>query len=479
MHSTYSSNDSFDSGAFLLRERRDIIHIDNQFRSLFLTRSRSFALKAEVLQLINNSSVVLKICSFIITDKEIFDAIMDKVKGNKVAVFILTQLDANKITNSDLVTEEEVHDQSSARHLSNLKKLYDKGAHVRASTSAHAKFICSDRKLSFLMSANLTTPSLSLNTESGVYLAENCARNLDRLFDVVFQKGTNYRKYITATHKKKQFIVHSEVNVKTEWLPREKESGLRFTYEQLTHNLLNEILNIIRSAKKFIYISSFSIVHLERIPDFVHEINKAIERHVKVLVFCRAMNHRRDHLTALGTLCSIGCNIYGDYYNHSKGIINENAALLFTANIDGAHGLTNGFEVGYLLDNDQRDEFLTFHNELIETAEFTYRLNPMRADVFATELEFESVKGKTPPEYSSDISIQLPTELISKCTEIGKDPIYIGKSRAKKNETYLISGNNCFTCSYNLGCFTVISSVDFDYRLDKYLLKYKTLKIFN
>src|SRR5690606_20467178 len=101
-------------------------------------------------------------------------------------------------------------------------------------------------------------------------------------------------------------------------------------------------------------------------------LKSAIKRDVSISVFCRGMNYRNDHLTGVSELCDLGCNIYADVYNHSKEVINEKTGLIFTANIDGHHGLTNGFEVGYLLNEAQRIEFLDFHKRLIETAFYVF-----------------------------------------------------------------------------------------------------------
>lgn len=92
----------------------------------------------------------------------------------------------------NFLTEEELNDKTSTIHLSNIKKLRDNGVHVRASESAHAKFIIADRDFGFIMSANLTTPSLNENTESGIYLDKNSSEELDKLFDLIYIKGANY-----------------------------------------------------------------------------------------------------------------------------------------------------------------------------------------------------------------------------------------------------------------------------------------------
>ena len=84
--------------------------------------------------------------------------------------------------------------------------------------------------------------------------------------------------------------------------------------------------------------------------NLVKQPNQVIkERNGSVNIFCRGMNYRSDHLVACNELVKMGCVIYGDVFNHSKGIISKDNGMIFTANIDGQHGLTNGFEVGYLM----------------------------------------------------------------------------------------------------------------------------------
>ena len=68
-------------------------------------------------------------------------------------------------------------------------------AYVRASLSAHSKFIVADRTIGFITSANFTTPSLTFNTESGAYLDEKSSKELDKLFDVIFLQGTTYKQF--------------------------------------------------------------------------------------------------------------------------------------------------------------------------------------------------------------------------------------------------------------------------------------------
>lgn len=93
------------------------------------------------------------------------------------------------------------------------------------------------------------------------------------------------------------------------------------------------------------------------------------------------MNHRSDHLAACRILAELGVEIFGDMFNHSKGIsVDNNEGVIFTANIDGKHGLKSGFEVGYVIKsiNNSFDSFNSFLNYQIAAAPFAFRLSPIK-----------------------------------------------------------------------------------------------------
>jgi hypothetical protein len=477
MEKLISNNDYFAEGAFILNENCTSDSIVFNSSNIFITQDGNTSLKTEILKLINESEVVIKVCSFILTDREIFEKLLERAKSCQISIFILTQLDTSKLVNTSLLTEEESRDQTNSTHLAYIKALYDNGAHVRASNSAHAKFIVSDRKIGFVMSANLTNPSLILNTESGLYIDSNGVECLDKLFDVIFQKGTLYRQYITSSKKTKGFVVQNEITLKEEWLPKTNDNGIKYSYENLTNNLYEEIVSIIKSAKEYLYISTYSIVKLENLPEFIEEIKNARKRGVKIAIFCRGMNYRQDHLFSCNQLLKLGCEIYADLYNHSKGIINEAQGLLFTANIDGLHGLKNGFEVGYLLNDLQRKDFLDLHKHLIKTSPYVFIEKPMRGQLFATYSFYEQLKNIKAPVFENDIIIRGKKELLEKFSIFETMPLFYGKSKDKVPQNFIIGGNYCFKCSYDKGMFNVTEKINMNYNIEKYILKYDNLKI--
>ncbi|HRG58686.1 MAG TPA: phospholipase D-like domain-containing protein [Bacteroidia bacterium] len=471
------NTDTFTTGSFIMNHSAEKYEPFRNSQDLFLTQVNSESLKRELIKIIEGATTVLKICSFIITDKEIFEVLLNKAKNDNVAVFILTQLDPTKLSNNIFLTEEESKEQNENIHLTFIKTLYDNGAHVRASTSAHAKFVIADKSKGFLMSANITTPSLTYNTESGIYLLNQNVNQLEQLFDVIFQKGTSYRQYLSSSKSNKQLVVQNETTIKEEWLPKSNDSDLKYTYENMEFSLLNEIIRIIQNSNKFIYISTYSIVALQNLENIVFEIKSAVERGVEVFVFSRGMNYRNDHLKACNELSKIGCSIYGDVFNHSKAILNENEGLIFTANIDGNHGLTNGFEVGCKLTKTQYSELLDFHKYLIRTSPFVFNPSPVRLELFKMYEYLEKLKGISPPFFGDDLVIELKGNVNVKQEELEGQPIFYARSKESNSEQFLVVSNSTFKINIVNNIIYINESSKTIYNIDKFLLRYNNLKI--
>lgn len=480
MELVLKNTDTLNSGVFVLNENKSEFAPFLGYKNIFLTQEDNVALKNEILKIINESTSVLKICSFIITDKEIFNAILNKAKESQVAIFILTQLDSTKLENSlslvDFITEEEIKENPARTHLKHIKQLYDNGIHVRASLSAHSKFIVTDRTIGFITSANFTTPSLTFNTESGVYLDEKSSKELDKLFDVIFLQGTTYKQFLGTKIKGKMLVVQSETNINSSLLPKSEHSDLRYTCENLSNNLLNEIIKIIEQANEYLYLSTYSIVGLNSIDELFQSIKKAIDRGISVSIFCRGMNYRNDHLEGVSKLNKIGCVVYADVFNHSKGIINEKTGMIFTANIDGNHGLNNGFEVGSILNEVQRKEFLDFHKKLIETSFYVFRSNPTRNDLFITYIAYEQQKGLNVPLLPQYPIITYQPMLNVNFEEFKSAIIFYGKS---KDSEYLIVGNTFFKCNIKGSNIFLLEKTAPRFDLEKYIFKFYELKITN
>jgi hypothetical protein len=186
------------------------------------------------------------------------------------------------------------------------------------------------------------------------------------------------------------------------------------------------------------------------------------------------MNYRNDHLSGVSELVEIGCKVYADVYNHSKGVINEKTGLIFTANIDGNHGLTNGFEVGYILSENQRIEFLDFHKKLIETSFYVYNSKPTRNELFQTYIAYEMIKGLNAPLFPQNLMLSFKKEHKINVEELKSNIIFYGRS---KDGEFLIVGNSYFKCRIKDNVIQIIEPVKPRFDLEKYVLKFFELKI--
>ena len=396
-----------------------------------------------------------------------------------------------------MLDEDESAELSKSRHFEFIDELVKAGAHVRASANAHAKFVVKDGHEALLMSANLTEPSLTNNDkgkypndESGIILKElEEVKSLERIFDSIFLYGTEFRKFINLNDKT-QLISKNESEIRVSDFPA-TDNNLLWSYESHYHLIYESLISIIESAKESIKLSTYSIVELNNLPELIESIKSFItDKKGRMQIFCRAMNHRPDHLAACKYLTELGVEIYGDMYNHSKGIsVDDKDGVIFTSNIDGKHGLKSGFEVGYRImgSNDAYSNFNSFLDYQIKTAPYVFSTNPDKEDVFSFYNNWYKEKGiqiKDSLPDSFEIKVRSNASY-SKEFELGikNHPIFykmIRKAETRElqfeinGKTYLIEmmNENTFALKQQLQYRDIVNT-------EKYILFYKEIKLTN
>jgi phosphatidylserine/phosphatidylglycerophosphate/cardiolipin synthase-like enzyme len=470
MNDNLINKEIFKGGYFVLNDNRTQTSI-GECTNLLFTLDGYPQIKNHIIKLIRNAVKVIKLCSFIISDEEISFELLEKCKNTDVAIFLLTQLDDKKF-NFDFLPEE-VSVKQGKEHMSIITKLYDLGAHVRAATSAHAKFIVCDNSEALLMSANITSPSLNMNPETGVILKkEKGYKELDKLFDVLFQKGTEYIGFTRSGSK--QLISSRSTNITNELLGLIDTSSIKFTWEGLNNSLYESIVNLIKGANSDIFLSTYSVVGLNKIPELVEELKRAIDRGLAIKLFCRAMNHRKDHLDSCLKLKQIGIEIYGDYFNHSKGVYSNNKGILFTANIDGNHGLVNGFEVGAIMEGDQLNDFKSFLEWQIETAPFRFTINPNKQTYYKMYDSYTKFKKIKSPSFPTSCKLYTSIELKN---DVFTNPIYLLTDESKNVIKMKVSDEE-FNIKMEDNNITILNkSMNKSYNMQSYLFMYSEIEI--
>ncbi len=465
------NNGIFESGYFVLRNDSESTSWSKD-NNLLVTTHSDQQIKEWLLNTINAVKKYIKICSFILTDKEVFKTIKKLIKEHNIVVFILTQIDPSKI-NTDFLTNQESAPRSERIHLGIIGELFSMGGHIRAAENIHAKFLIVDGKVALLTSANITKPSLTLNNESGIIVRDkNDVKVMEYLFDTIYKNGTKYKRFTKAIAGKR-FVKIEKPLIEGSMFQGIKVKNIRFTYKSEVKSIYDEIIDIIQSATQFIFLSSYSIVKLGAIPELLVALKEAINnRNVMVKIFCRGMSYRYDHLLGVQRLSELGCEIYGDLYNHSKGILNETKGMIFTANIDGNHGLISGFEIGSMLTSSQYVAFLNFHEWQLKNAIYKYQGKPSKQDVYKTYDFYVKEKKMKLYKLPGKIKIKLPhRELFD---EIGSHPLYL----IVEDKTLIgisINGTD-YSCTNDKGVLIVKKEVYYK-RKERYMFKYKEIVI--
>ncbi|WP_026750663.1 phosphatidylserine/phosphatidylglycerophosphate/cardiolipin synthase family protein [Sediminibacterium sp. C3] len=385
-----SNNGKFSGGYFVLNKAVE----EKSFESgqgFYVTCKTDKGLLNSIVNLISEAESYIKICSFIIDNKQIVETLITKLKEAKLSVFILTAVDDKNIK-SDMLDKYETAELSKSRHFEFIDALVKAGAHVRASSNAHAKFVIKDGEEALLMSANLTEPSLSNNEkgkapndESGIIIDKHDeVKILERIFDSIFLYGTEFRRFINLSDNT-QLIGKNENDICKSDFP-ESNTNVIWSYDRFHHSIYENLNSFIANARETVNLSTYSIVELDNLSELINAFKIFLnEKKGKIKIYCRAMNHRYDHIAACKELSELGIEIYGDMFNHSKGIsVDNREGIIFTANIDGKHGLKDGFEVGYKIDSSHIsfEKFNSFLNYQIQSAPFVYKLSPNKTDLF-------------------------------------------------------------------------------------------------
>lgn len=331
-----------------------------------------------IIETIREAQQYIKTGNFLFQDESIIGELQEAlVRG--VAVFILTntpELERDRENSPNIKREINTH-------FLNLNRLYRRGAHCRSLDDLHAKFVIADGDKGVLMSANFAPTSLENNIETGLVLDSPELKELEYTFDILYinsdtylQESINRHQSIRATSPVSRIAFDKEhitsrlrltvaQNAETDE-DRRRVTNLRYCN---THTIYEDIVGIIDRAQESLYVITWHFKALRQLPEFTDAVRRAIERGVWVFLYSNTdqPNHTRDEsVRQIAFLESIGCKSKGDGINHSKCVISESEGIVFTANIDGIHGMKSGFEVGCVLQGEELEAARKYAKHLIE-----------------------------------------------------------------------------------------------------------------
>lgn len=328
--------------------------------------------------LIENTQRYIKVSSFLMQDATISEMLKELALSGKAAVFLISNKkdqETEEYRESTILpkSDKEKH-VGFDNHARFLKDLFYSGIHVRLLDNLHAKFIISDGTKGLIMSANLAPNSLMRNIETGIEIDGTDVKELEYVFDTMY-KHADIVKYQGANQKDITVKVDNKIN------PRyvEKIGGnIRLTIASCeetnltlckVYSIYNTIIDIIRKAQKYVYIATYHFKFKENVlAEFMEAVRDARSRGVEVILYSNTMSDvpsLKSSKSAIRELKRLGCHSFGDDLNHSKCVLSESKGILFTANIDGVNGMKNGFEVGCVMNQEQRKEAEQHINNII------------------------------------------------------------------------------------------------------------------
>lgn len=346
--------------------------------SKYLINDRNnWELTDRIIEIIRGAKQYIKTGNFLFQDIKIINELQNAIDRG-VAVFILSNI-------PELERDIEKHSDVEGinMHLVNLNKLHGNGAHCRSLDDLHAKFIIADGEVGILMSANFAPTSLENNIETGLCLDSLELKELEYTFDILYINSDTYLQESDDRHQS----IRAKSPVSRSAFDKEHiSSRLRLTVAQngvadedshrITnlrycniHTIYDDIVGIINRAKEYVYIITWHFKALNLLPEFTEAIRKATERGVWVFLYSNTEQPNYSNLESLRQikyLETMGCKSKGDDNNHSKCVISETEGIVFTANIDGIHGMKSGFEVGCILQGEELDTARKYAKHLIE-----------------------------------------------------------------------------------------------------------------
>lgn len=306
------------------------------------TVTNKHAIKNSVLAVINNAKEILVLCSFLLADDDVEQALLEAEKRD-VRVYCLIAAET-RLDRED--PEGEFDKKVLSQHKSMLKKLAGK-AMFRTSSSFHAKVVLADPFAStangVLLTANITTEAMERNEELLLELETIEIKQLATylkwaLWEIAEHESIESGAF--ATVKPLGNIEHPEQNFPV------------IATTEKCRQISEKALAMIQSAQSEIQVSCFGW-------DLEHSVVQALitkaKSGVPVAVFARI---RPASMSALEALGKAGATVLGFKWLHAKAlVVDRQKAMVMSANFQ-KHGLDEGFELGVVFDDDRMKDLL-------------------------------------------------------------------------------------------------------------------------
>jgi len=304
------------------------------------------------------AKVMVCLQSFLIQDTKIIDALLKAKQERGIKVFVMgcaeAKLEANPYGEEDSFITKE--------YKAMLEEKFKNNFIHRQAGNLHAKFILIDPKTNpkgYLFTGNFNKKPFYENPELAIELSRDKAVELFKVFVHHFWNHTTDEQTESSQFNKVKPIKKFEsVNLKQLLLTSPNKDLC---------SLKGALLEVISKAEESIQFSTFGL-------DINHELSQAIlvklKQGVKVTIFCRPrLKTIKGHIEILG---KHGAKVFCHPLIHAKSIVvDKKEAYVFSANFE-EHGMDDGFEVGLMLVENQKNDLLKIYDTWKNTFPYEY-----------------------------------------------------------------------------------------------------------
>jgi len=265
------------------------------------------------------------------------------------------------------------NEEQAKKDLERLQSLAGNGVYIRLHPESHAKFLIVDDEL-LITSANIVKTSLEENIETGIRVNDpNTVTSLRTFFSHLWLHEAN--QHIRPS-KNDPRLGNPWSQSGTPDAPVAAANAI-WTLSNRRMSLAKAIIDTIKSAKKTLRVSTYVLSNAKSGigRQVVDELVNASEKGVEITILYHATDKAigrppREH-EAVGfrrLMSSKGVSMRGHPDLHAKHVIADNdTGLLFTANLDGSHGLNTGIEVGVHLSKEASQHLAEWHDTLFDS----------------------------------------------------------------------------------------------------------------
>jgi phosphatidylserine/phosphatidylglycerophosphate/cardiolipin synthase-like enzyme len=288
-------------------------------------------------------------CSFLFADDAIVSALCEAADRLHGGVYVLTSLGKHLRPELDAdAADDGIARDRAERHADHLRRLAGAGVWIRSTEDCHAKFAVIDDEVAIVTSANATEEAYVKNPEDGLVTTDpRNAREFGRLFAFI------WRHLATLESVPGSIVdVRSVAEQRTpEWdkLTGSDAVAPVATLRKSENSLRSAAIEVINAARTKLVIATYKFAGMETHP-IGRALQRAIERGVEVDVLTRPLNHIAAQRQTCAWLMNLGAKkvrFWGHRRTHTKSIVaDERMALLWTGNLEAAHGWESGIEVG-------------------------------------------------------------------------------------------------------------------------------------